>query len=508
MARNFTLRDVGTIAPGETPAEACDLVFHGGRLANLRAAPEGRAPQIFLTPGFWDAHIHLLHVGLRRQRLDLSESASLADALAALAQFARDHAESPVLWAEGWDESVWPEARLPEREELDAIVADRIVVMRRVCGHLSVLNSRGLAGAAVRWSDLPSSGVLTEERAMGLAAVWPPTPSERDRALREAQEAALRLGILRVSEMGSEGSADAYLSQLKHGTLKLDVDLYFKPTQIPLALRLRQEGWLTQGRLHLGGVKAFADGSIGARTAALRAPYADRDGSGTLLLSGEELSRIFEECVASELPLAVHAIGDAAIEQVIGAAEEIVRQRGERPPHGWASLEHAELLDDELLERAVAAGLRFSMQPNFIARWGQPGGLYETALGPERWRRLNPLRRVRDAEGVMVFGSDGMPMDPALGLRGAAAHPVESSRLSADEALRIYLGTRLLPIAGWGPDGQWETGCRSFALHDGDPRALAGGDAKAAPVRGVLRDGEWLLPPAEELQRRGAFHVD
>jgi hypothetical protein len=505
MPSDFMLRDVGTIVPGQTAAEGFDLVFHAGRLARQSTTPSPGAPQLFLTPGFWDAHVHLLHVGLRRQRLDLSTTRSLAEALGALERFASEHREIPVLWAEGWDESAWTEGRLPALEDLDRIVPDRIVVMRRVCGHLAVLNTRALAGAAIRWPDLPADGVLTEDRVMGLAALWPATPAERDRALRDAQEAALRLGILRVSEMGSEGSTDAYLGLLKHGTLKLDVHLFFKPTQIDLALRLQQEGWLTQGRLHLGGVKLYADGSIGARTAALRAPYADRADAGRLLYTDAELHQLFEQCRAHELPVAVHAIGDAAIVQVVTTAEAIVARHG-LPAFGWASIEHAELLDPELLERAIAARLRFSMQPNFVARWGEPGGLYQTALGPERWQRMNPLRPVHDAGAVLLFGSDGMPMDPALGLQGAVRHPVAASSLGVEEALEVYCASRLLPLIGWDPDLQWNSGCRQFVLHEGDPRRLAGGDVRCAPVRGILRDGEWLLPPAEELQRRGVLH--
>jgi predicted amidohydrolase YtcJ len=507
MAQDFTLRDVGVAPSSGAPAIGYDVGFRQGRLAGVREAPAGSPPRVFLTPGFWDAHIHLLHVGLRRQRLDLSGVRSLEEAQAALAHFARDHPDSPVLWAEGWDEGAWHEPRLPHREDLDAVVADRVVVLRRVCGHLAVLNSRGLAGAAVGWPDLPPDGVLTEERAMGLASLWPPTPAERDRALRDAQEAALRLGIVQVSEMGSEGSTDTYLGLLKHGGLKLDVRLHFKPTQVDLALRLRHEGWLDRGRLRLGGIKVFADGSIGARTAALRAPYADRPGAGTLLLADAALQEIARTCLRHGLPLAVHAIGDAAIAQVVRVAEGIVGG-GEPPGPGWASIEHAEMLDDDLLERACRLGLRFSMQPNFVARWGQPGGLYETALGRERWERLNPLRRIRDAGGVMVFGSDGMPMDPAVGLEGATRHPTEASRLTAEEALETYLGTRLIPSEGWEPDGRWRWGCRHFVLHEGDPRLLCGGDPRSSPVRAILRDGEWLIPPPEDLQRRGVMHVE
>lgn len=502
---DFTLRDVSRLMAGE-PSPPADLVFRNGRLAAVQERPSGARPRLYATPGFWDAHVHMLHVGLRAQRLDLGATASLEEALAALGDFARERPGESILWGENWDESTWAERRAPCAEDLDRVVADRPVVLRRVCGHLAVLNSRALAEAAQRWADLDPRGVVTEERAMRLASIWPPTPEERGRALRLAQERALSMGIVRVAEMGSDGAIDAYLDLLKRDALRLDVDLYVRPGQIELGLRLRSEGWLGGGRLRLGGVKLFADGSIGARTAALGTPYADQTEAGTLLFGDDELRDLLQRCRAAGLPVAVHAIGDAAIAQVIAQMERAVA--GSRTEEGWASLEHAELLTPELLERSAALRLRLSLQPNFVARWGQPGGLYEQALGSERWQAMNPWRSVYDAGVPLTFGSDGMPMDVAIGLSGAVGHPAPEQRLTAAEAIEVYCGLHVPPWRDWPADEPWQLGCADCALYEADPRRLADGDLTRAPLRAILRRGEWLVPPPESLLRWGLVHVD
>ncbi|MFH1143463.1 MAG: amidohydrolase family protein [Candidatus Eisenbacteria bacterium] len=507
MTLDFTLRDVAVRPIEDEAPGACDLVFRGGRLVGRRASPPQTPPRLFAYPGFWDAHMHMLHFGLARQRLDLSGATSLEGALSALEAHAHAQPERTVLWGEGWDETVWPELRPPTSAELDRVVADRPVILRRVCGHLAVLNSRALAQAAARGPHLDPTGVVTEEQAMGLAAIWPPTPAERERALVDAQGEALRMGIVHVSEMGGEGAVDAYLGMIKHGALQTDVSLYFRPSQFDLALRLREEGWLDAGPLRCGGIKAFADGSIGARTAALREPYADAAGCGRLLLGDEQLRALLSRCLDARIPCAIHAIGDAACDQVIGQAERVAAAQGP-VPRGWASLEHAELIDGPLLERAARIRLRLSMQPNFIARWGEPGGLYERALGPARWARLNPLRSVWEAGLPLVFGSDGMPMDPAVGLRGAARHPVAGFRLTADEGLAVYGGLREAGATEWEGESPWRFGCDRFVLFDRDPAGMAEPGAAALPARAILRRREWLVPPPEDLVRRGVLHAE
>jgi predicted amidohydrolase YtcJ len=507
MTRDFTLRNGISPPPDRRESGLHDVVFRAGRLCGTRAAPAGGRARLFITPGFRDAHVHLLHLGMGRGRLDLSSSASLADALSSLAEFSKQRGKADVIWGVGWDETRWREQRPPVREEIDHWIPDQPVVMRRVCGHLAILNSCALSQAREHWSDISPSGRLVEEHAMKLASLWPDSPEEREEALLDAQKQAFRAGITRIAEMGSSGSAETYLSLFARGELRLHVDLFFGPAEMERAIELRDSGRFDRVNLRLGGIKIFADGSVGARTAAFLEPYADRQGRGSLLYPDHALYGLLERCLKNGLQVAIHAIGDAALRQVLRQMERLEAEHAQLRP-GWVSLEHAELLTPGVLERIERLGVRLSVQPNFVAQWGHPGGLYDRALGQERWKRMNPFREIWQRDIAMVFGSDGMPMDPALGLHGAVHHPMPEFRLSPEEALAVYLGARGTPVGCWEPVDWWCEGCDGAVLYEKDPLLLVDGDIAAAPVVGVLWGGEWVIPPAEELWRSGVVHVD
>ncbi|MBD3237974.1 MAG: amidohydrolase family protein, partial [Candidatus Eisenbacteria bacterium] len=491
MTQNFTLRRVALQERDRREPLLCDLTFRQGRLSRLQPLPAGETPRLYATPGFWDAHIHLLHLGMGARRIDLSSTSSLEEALQALAERSRALSDDGVLWGVGWDESRWREGRPPVREEIDHWVAERPVVMRRVCGHLAILNSAALETARTRWPDIEPAGRLIEERSMALAQLWPESPEERVAALREVQHRALSMGITRVSEMGSSGATEAYVSLAEAGALRLAVDLFLPATAIERACELRDAGCFAGRKLRLGGIKLFTDGSVGARTAAFLEPYADRQESGTLLYADHALYEQLAACRERDLRVAVHAIGDAALGQLLRQLERLAAA-GPLPP-GWVSVEHAELPRPDMLDRAADLGVRFSMQPNFVARWGQPGGLYARALGGERWRRLNPFRAIWDGGFPFVFGSDGMPMDPVLGLQGAVQHPVTEQRLTPAEALTVYLGGRHAPRGYWDAHDWWRSGCAGAVLYREDPRELGTGGMEAAPIVGLLWEGEWVV---------------
>jgi hypothetical protein len=188
------------------------------------------------------------------------------------------------------------------------------------------------------------------------------------------------------------------------------------------------------------------------------------------------------------------------------AQVERLAAAGGRSAAGRVRLEHAEMIDEGMLDRAGVLGIDLSLQPNFVTQWAGSGGLYETALGRERALAMNPFRSAWDRPGALVFGSDGMPMNPAVGLRGAVAHPQESQRLTPEQALSIYLGARAVPGALWQRDDWWQYGCSGAVLYGADPLELASGDLAGAPVLGVLWGGEWLIEPAADLHRSGVIH--
>lgn len=417
------------------------LSVEDGRVRERRfAPPDGRTlpdhdllgDDLWLHPGFVDAHTHLLGMGLSRTRPDLSSASSKDEALERLRSWLAAHPGESRVLGEGWDHSTWRDARPPTRRDIDRVESVRPIALRRVCGHVAVLNSAALRDLGGDWPDLDrESGLAREELPLALPRLWPASAEEETCAVLEGQREALRLGVTEIHEMGHERSYRAFEAVERAGELKVRTLHYFGADHLPT---LRAEAMIAGAgtdRLRVGGLKLFLDGSFGGRSAALREPYADA-GSGRLLWESAALREVIEAAYAAGLPVAMHAIGDRAIEQAVDVLEAV----GGRPP-APPRLEHAEYLAADLLSLAVNGGMRFSMQPNFTAAWQGPGQLYEQALGPQRAAALNPYRSAWDAR-ALAFGSDTMPMGPLFGLRGALGHPLEEQRLTLGEALAAY----------------------------------------------------------------------
>ena len=131
-----------------------------------------------------------------------------------------------------------------------------------------------------------------------------------------------------------------------------------------------------------------------------------------------------------------HAIGDAAIEMVIAAFEDLsdktlIRNQRHR-------IEHAEMISEWQIRRAAGLGLILSMQPNFVGKWQQKGGLYESRFDEETVRGMNMFRTALDNGARVAFGSDGMPYGPLYGIWSATTHPNDRVRISVEEAVRCY----------------------------------------------------------------------
>ncbi|MGH2570769.1 MAG: amidohydrolase family protein, partial [bacterium] len=121
-------------------------------------------------------------------------------------------------------------------------------------------------------------------------------------------------------------------------------------------------------------------------------------------------------------------------------------------------IEHFEMARPEDVRRAAQLGVRPCMQPNFVWRWGRPGGMYEKALGPDRARRMNAFRSALDGGTGVFFGSDGMPPSPRLGIRAAVEHPVEAQRIGEEDAHRLYSEAGADAVRGDRRSGRIEPG--------------------------------------------------
>lgn len=388
-----------------------------------------------LTPAFVDGHVHTTATGLALDGLDLHPATSLADALDRLAAHARAR-PGAVLRGTGWDESTWPERRPPTSAELDRATGGADVYLARADIHGAVVSSSLLArcdlsGAA---GDMGDGLVrLDAHHAVRRAVNGALTESEAERARRRTLAEAARLGIGSIHEMaGPEiaGLADLEaLLGLAAREATVDVFAYWGALgDIDTPHRL--------GLVGAGG-DLFCDGSLGSQTAALHEPYADADTRGALRFELEELVEHIELLVGAGLQSGFHAIGDAAIDQVLTAYETVAARVGTDVVRaGRHRLEHVEVASPTAVSRMAALGLTASVQPAFDAAWGGSQLMYAARLGRDRGPALNNFAAMHDAGVPLALGSDApvTAIDPWGGVRAAVHHRTPSSALSVGVA--------------------------------------------------------------------------
>ncbi len=397
---------------------------------------EGR----LVLPGFNDCHVHLASYGARTASLDLASAGSLADVQTRVAAEADRVPQSRWLLGHNWDESRWPIRSYPVRTDLDQAAPDHPVALSRVDTHMAVVNSAGLRRLSLegvegveRDEAGEPTGVLKEEAMEVVREATRPDAATMQDGLQAMIRDAHRLGITSASETISPQGVSAYLALQRAGELALRVNLMPRAEGLPTLLEGGLGTGIGGGLLRLGPLKAFFDGSLGARTAALTEDFADEPGNrGMLIYSEEEATSLVRDAVAGGFQLALHAIGNRGIRTAI---QHLAAEGGAGFRH---RVEHLELPSEEDLKEARRQGLVASMQPNFVGQWSRPGGMYEDRLGPTRLERNNPFRRVLDMGIPLAFGSDNMPLSPLYGVHWAVNAPFEAQRLTVEEALRAY----------------------------------------------------------------------
>ena len=471
--------------------EADSILIVDGRIAAVdteRRIRETSPPQAelvdvgerWISPGFHDAHFHFLQTGLKAARPSLRGCRSLEDLLDATADaVTRNRGRRPLV-LEDWDQNQWAEPRMPTRSDLDRVVPDHPVILRRVDDHTAVANDAGLARLADVWPEKgweSGDGLVREGPIRHLESLFPPTAEELLQAFATCGRICHSIGVTTTTDFLTADAVRHYRDHLRDHELPVRVSAYAVDEGDGPGGPL--EELPSTDRFRLAGTKIFADGSIGGRTAALFEGYDDDpENSGLLVHEPSRLRSMIARGHDSGRQVAVHAIGDRAIAVVLDAFEALppdeVRARGHR-------MEHVELPRARDVDRLARLGVRPCPQPNFVGQWAAPGGLYERALGPERLRRMNPIGTLLRAGARPFFGSDGMPASPLFGIRSALRHPVEDERLTFEEAHRLYTVEAADAVV---PD---RLSARLEVGRDGDLVVLSG-----VPQDPPERDEEWI----------------
>jgi len=401
-----------------------------------------------LLPGLIDSHCHPFEYGWLKRNVDLRGTTNTTGIRLRL--FSAIQKAKPGDWVTGmgWDQEAFPDRRMPNRQDIDDMSPDNPVALSRICGHVALLNGRALEALGFQARvgseyERNSAGELTGiVKEAALAEVFDRVPRSPERAAADLQSVEVEAGRLGLTTLhciiSPEGFAeelDALAVLASTGSLSIRLRVYIPPGALDYVESKGYRKKMNNDRVRINGVKVYADGSLGARTAALREPYSDDPGNtGILRQSDEELEASIERIDAKGYQAIVHAIGDRAVEQAIDALAGVA---GAKNPKRHR-IEHASLLPKDLRSKMVHHGIRATVQPLFITsdRWAAD------RLGTERARDLYPLKSMLD-EGLIASGSSDSPvesMSPVLGMWASMVRaeiaPEES--LSLTEALGLY----------------------------------------------------------------------
>lgn len=474
---------------------ASALAIRGGRIVSvgddreIRALDGPQTRQIDLQgrrvlPGLTDAHFHFPGWALARQRLRLAGTPSLA----ALKETIRREVQAnpPGHWirGQGWNETDWPERRMPTRVDLDDVAPDHPVFLHRSDLHLASANSLALqmagvtagtpdpvAGVIDRGENDQPTGIL-RDKAMDLVAAVLPATSETvvDAAMRDAIAEAHRLGLTGVHDFRTTGAGKGRRDFLTWQRLRfrdeldLRVWMMLAGELLEEAIALGLRTGFGDDRLRIGGIKLFADGSLGARTAWMLEPFAD-GGTGLPIVPMAEIADRIARAQSHGISVGIHAIGDRAIRELLDVVAEVLHAPTQavastisEPIAHWPSghyarspaphrIEHVQHSHPEDIRRLGALGLVASVQPLHLV---DDMGLVERAIDEERSRWTYAFRELMDSGAVLALGSDCPVADPNpfLGIHAAVTrqrrdgtpgggwHP--GQRLTVAEAVAGY----------------------------------------------------------------------
>jgi predicted amidohydrolase YtcJ len=477
------------------------LIGRDGKVSQL-LTPRDKAPKqldfrhdgkgLTMLPGLIDAHGHVIGLGFAALTLDLSGTNSLEEAQAAIRGYAAKYPDRRWIIGRGWNQEKWGLGRFPTAADLDVAVVDRPVWLERVDGHAGWANSRALeiagitaatkspAGGRIEMVDGKPSGIFVDMASELVAKHVPaPRPVERDLALAEAQQALLKVGVTAIADMGTTvADWQSYRRAGDEGWLSVRIFGYAAGIDNMVAIAgPRPTPWLYDDKLRLGGVKLYLDGALGSRGAWLKKPYADAPGqTGLPLLVPAELRNMMVRASMDGFQTAVHAIGDAANAEAIGAVEDLApTYTGDRR---WR-IEHAQIVDPADLPRLAKNGIIASMQP---VHQISDRLMAEARLGPDRLAGAYAWNSILKAGGKLAFGSD-VPVESPNPFHGIAAaitredangQPfggwMAAERVSREQALAGFTIDAAYAAFAEGRLGSLSPGYRAdFILVDTDP---------------------------------------
>jgi len=459
----------------ETHPTADALAIVGNRFAAIGSTTEIRAlagsktriinaDRRLVLPGFNDSHVHFLTGGYSLSEVDLRDAKSPEELANRLREYARKLPKGRWILRGDWDHEKWPDASLPSKETIDSATPDHPVFVSRLDGHMALANSLALklAGITKDTKEPPGGVVLRDPKtgeptgifkdaAEGLIQRVIPEKSfdEKHVGARAATDYAAKVGVTSVTDMSAGEDVGVYQHLLENGELKTRIYAIRSITSWEVLGKAGVHAAFGNDMLRIGGLKGFADGSLGSTTAFLFEPYTDAPNTRGLLFEEMLPEGIMLERVAAAdqngLQVMIHAIGDEANLRVLDIYQQAADKNGPRDRR--FRIEHAQHLRASEIARFGRQAVIASMQPYHAA---DDGRWCEKRIGAQRAKGAYAFRTLLDTRAVLAFGSDWTvaPLNPLEGIKAAVTrqtldgkHPagwIPEQKITLDEAIRAY----------------------------------------------------------------------
>jgi predicted amidohydrolase YtcJ len=414
-----------------------------------------------VTPGLIDSHLHMSGVAFNFLDLDLTGVTSKTEMLDKIKQKADKIAPGKWLIGMGWDENLFTEGTIPTIEELDHVAPHCPIYLKRICYHAFLVNSKALEISQYHPTiEVPQggkvvlnpqtkkpTGLLLESASQLITKHIPDkTYDELKNGLGQAMKFAVKKGLTSVHTNdpaylgGLEQTYRMYDELLNQEQNGLRCNLLIDYPYLPA---LKEKGMFAgfgNEKLQIGAIKIFADGAFGRRTALLSEPYHDESGQfGEAMQTEEVLFNIIKDARKQSMPIAVHTIGDQALENVLNILDQFpkVKYRDR--------IIHTSLVREDLIARLADPSIVADIQPRFVV--GDYPWVIER-IGKEREPYLYAWKSLLSSGVICAGGSDAPvePVDPLLGIHAAVTRKTpgkdecwnESQKISMLEAVKLF----------------------------------------------------------------------
>jgi hypothetical protein len=369
-----------------------------------------------VVPGFIDAHAHprLLADIAGQAAITIPEVTNIEEAIAALKKQAEKTPDGGWIEGWGWDETKLLDGRPLNRFDLDRVSTDRPVHVIRSDFHSSAVNSKALELAGIdkstadpfggeiqRDENGDPTGIMIENANRLIENAKPKkTEEERIEGIVRTGRRLARFGITSVAEMMGRWNDLSLFRKAEKRGFKQRLVLYLLWEEVKeLGIRRLEERDLT-GRIRIGGVKLFMDGTISGKTAWMKAPYPGTEEKGMRTCTKEELLEAAEFARRNGIQLAIHAMGDRAIEEILRTFEPVKPWIDDGPS---IRIEHASIMRPEFFRKMD--GKKIALVPQIIFFFAEYES-YRNHLDGERFSLAYPLRTMYEQNGYMALSTD------------------------------------------------------------------------------------------------------